>query len=82
MSYDLLANSYCFFGWQLYGKKTVTNYCVSSFRLCAILRDWVFSKLAINDTLLHFLLVLCEYKVAPVVLGDPPLGAKDVLILN
>lgn len=41
-----------------------------------------FNKLTTIGIPLHFLLVLCEYKGAPVVLDDPPLGAKDVLILN
>ena len=41
-----------------------------------------FSKLTTNDIPLHFLMVLCEYKAAPVVLDDPPPSATDVLILN
>jgi hypothetical protein len=41
-----------------------------------------FSKSTTNDIPLPFLLAPCEYKAAPVVLDDPPPGAKDVLILN
>ncbi len=41
-----------------------------------------FSKSTTNDIPLPFLGGLCEYKVAPVVLDDRPLGAKDVLLLN
>jgi hypothetical protein len=41
-----------------------------------------FSKSTTNDIPLPFLWVLCEYRVAPVVLDDPPPGAKDALTLN
>ena len=41
-----------------------------------------FSKSTTNDIPHPFLVVLCEYKVAPVVGDDPPLDAKDVLFLN
>lgn len=40
------------------------------------------NKSTTNDILLHFLLVLCEYKAVLVVLDDLRPGAKDALILN